>query len=180
VPKSFLPAIIFEADHVADKLEEMEKANPQLVAPMIEDQPPLKATPESYLGRLMTQVRSAPDGAQPPKPRTAMFGDNPEFRASDEDRAAARKLLAIHMKAGRLRSHELDERSCKAGEAVTCGDLDTLFADLPVIEMAAPSPEEDRSREDDQPLFGPAALALLHGRAQYEEAALAATNGKAH
>jgi len=104
-----------------------------------------------------------------------------EMRASDADRGHARDLLAAHAKAGRLRPAELDERSRKAGEAVTCGDLDTLFADLPVVELAAAAPEEDRSGEAPHPLFGPAALALLHARATDQPAAeLAAMNGKAH
>ena len=105
-----------------------------------------------------------------------------EYRASDADRGRARALLAAHARAGRLRGHENDERSRKAGEAVTCGDLDMLFADLPAVELAAiAAPEEDRDSGPLQPLFGPAALALLHGRAQDDQAASrAAMNGKAH
>jgi HK97 family phage portal protein len=105
--------------------------------------------------------------------------DAARMRASDADREQARRLLAQHARDGRLRGHELDERSRQAGEAITCGDLDTLFADLPDVELAAAHPEdEDRTGH---PLFGPAAMALLLGKAQeFETAATAAMNGKAH
>jgi HK97 family phage portal protein len=177
VPKSVLPLVIFEADHVAESMGRIEKEHPDWVNPVTADNPPLQKTPPQYLGGLMTQVRSAEPG-EPPAPPQVHFGGNPEFRASDGDRGEARALLAAHAAAGRLRGAEFDERCLKASEAVTCGDLDTLFADLPVIEKAAPTPDEDRRA--DEPLFGPAAVALLHGRAWTDEAALAATNGKAH
>lgn len=250
MPKAIVPLIEFEADHVADTLETMEKEHPELVNPMTAGAPPLQSSPEQYLGRLMTQVRGHDDWGRPSDPASAgpkvlasfvaqqvaqlrpgqpvstqdvlakikdantigeldslladlvrmpsesrpdpastpvsretsrmHFGPDPNFRASNENRAEARALLAAHAKAGRLQPAELDERSRKAGEAVTCGDLDTLFADLPVIEKAASAPQESRSEEHDQPLFGPAALALLHGRAEFNGAALAATNGKVH
>jgi HK97 family phage portal protein len=187
LPKSVMPLVQIEADHIADLLQTLEKENPQLINPMTADKPPLQATPEQYLGRLMTQVRSVPE----PADSTVLFGPA-AIRASDSDRDKARKLLAAHGKAGRLRGHEVDQRSVKASEAVTCGDLATLFSDLPVAmgppkaataaiaDTAGPeSLDEDRSA-DAQPLFGPAALALLHERAEYAQAALAATNGKAH
>jgi len=102
------------------------------------------------------------------------------MRVGDRERNLARRMLADHGAAGRLRQAEADMRSAAAGEAVTLGDLAKLFADLPVIEMAASrAPEEDRSQEPPL-LFGPAAMALLHGRAMNDEAALAATNGKGH
>jgi HK97 family phage portal protein len=130
------------------------------------------------LAELFAGLPPMPDGVAPSVSRET-FGPA-EIRASDADRRHARDLLAAHAKAGRLRPAELDERSRKAGEAVTCGDLGTLFADLPVAELAASAPEEDRSGGARQPLFGPAALALLHARATDETAALAAMNGKAH
>ncbi len=104
------------------------------------------------------------------------------MRAADTDRAKARMLLAAHGNAGRLREHEVDDRCRKASEAITCGDLATLFADLPAVEQAAPPPGEDRSGLPPQPLFGPAALAVLQGKAtQFSEASqMAAMNGKGH
>jgi HK97 family phage portal protein len=102
------------------------------------------------------------------------------MRASDEDRARARKRITEAGAAGRLRQAEIDERNRKAGEAVTCGDLDTLLADLPASERAASPPEE--GQVEAQPLFGPAAMVLLQKRAtQFDMAGqLAAVNGKAH
>ena len=118
------------------------------------------------------------EGMVPAALARADFGPA-EYRASDSDRNRARELLAVHAAEGRLRGTEFDERSVKASEAVTCGDLDTLFADLPAVEQAAPRQEEDRN--GDQPLFGPAALALLHSKAvDFSPAARAALNGKAH
>jgi len=175
LPTSVVPLVTFEADHVAETMGRIEEEHPEWLNPVTADRPPLQTTPPQYLGRLVTQVRSA-DGELP---RTH-FGPNPEFRASDADREQARRQLAAHARAGRLRGAEMDQRCLKASEAVTCGDLDTLFADLPVIEMAAATPAAE-DRGDDPPLFGPAALALLHGRAWTgDQAALAATNGKAH
>lgn len=243
LPKSIVPLVIFEADHVADKLEQMEKEDPQLLNPMTADRPPLQSTPEQYLGRLMTQVRSGPifgppDGKAEPSDRksavtmlqqfakmgkldsdeaqariaraakaetcgqlAALLADMPHMpdgvapsvpreskrehfgpanlRASTADRQLAIKLLGQHGIEGRLQPNEIDERAHKASEAVTLGDLATLFTDLPVIELAASPPEEDR--KDDQPLFGPAALSLLREREMnYQAAELAATNGKVH
>lgn len=105
----------------------------------------------------------------------------PEIRASDKDRAKAQKLLQLHASEGRLRGHEKDERIRKASEAVTLGDLATLFADLPAVELAASATEEHRTgAAPPSPLFGPAALAHLHARADFETAGKAAMNGKAH
>jgi hypothetical protein len=244
IPNSYMSQVVLEADRIGKLLEHM--ADIGLTNPMAENVAPINKSAESYLGGLITQVRSGPlfgdpdgkvedsdrksavtmlqtheklghltpneaaarlakvgdaktlgelaalfkdlphmaDGVAPSAPRPAgraLFGPA-EFRASDEDRNRARALLAIHAKAGRLRGAENDERSRKAAEAVTCGDLDMLFADLPVVEQAATPPEEDRSGEPDLPLFGPAALALLHSRAmEYEPAApQAALNGRAH
>jgi hypothetical protein len=229
-----------EAQLIADLIQKMEADNPEMVNPMTAGKPPLTASPEQYLAKLITQVRSGQmfgppdgevvgsdrksavtmlqtygklghltaaqveekiaavsaarttgelaqlfeglphltDGMAPSVPRRSDFGPA-EYRASDTDRGHARELLAVHAAAGRLRGHEFDERSRKASEAVTCGDLDTLFADLPVVEQAASTQEE--GHRDSQPLFGPAALALLHGKAEnFVPAARAAMNGKAH
>jgi HK97 family phage portal protein len=241
IPKSYIPQVEMEAQLIADLILKMEQDNPEMVNPMTAGKPPLTASPEQYLAKLITQVRSGQmfgppdgevvgsdrksavtmlqtygrlghltaeqvtekiaavsaarttgelaqlfeglphltDGMAPSVPRRSDFGPA-EYRASDTDRDHARELLAVHATAGRLRGHECDERSRKASEAVTCGDLDTLFADLPVVEQAASRREEDRSG-DGEPLFGPAALTLLRSRAEnFIPAAKAAMNGKAH
>lgn len=119
------------------------------------------------------------DWETPATPK-GLFG-NTGYRASDGDRERAKGMIRAHGKAGRLRPPEVEERVRKAAEAVRCGDLDSLFADLPVVETAASHREEDRSREPTGPMFGPAAIALLQQRAmQFDSAAPAALNGKAH
>jgi len=60
-----------------------------------------------------------------------------ELRASDGDRqAAAERLRAAHDE-GRLGFAEYDDRLAAAYSAVTYGDLERLFADLPVGRSAA-------------------------------------------
>lgn len=62
----------------------------------------------------------------------------PELRAGDADRqAAADRLRAAHDE-GRLDLHEYDRRLAEAYAAVTYGDLDRLFSDLPVRSSAVP------------------------------------------
>ena len=139
------------------------------------------------LAELFGDLPRLTDGMAPSVSRET-FGPA-ELRASDDDRQRAREMLTAHAKAGRLREAELDERSRKAAEAVTCGDLNGLFTDLPGTITVSSSRTEIRTREDenrsgepDQPLFGPAALTLLRERAtKFDEAGqLAAMNGKAH
>jgi HK97 family phage portal protein len=139
-----------------------------------------RAETTGQLAELFTDLPRMKAGVAPSVSRET-FGP-PEMRASDADRRRARMLIGLHGKAGRLRPAEVDERNRKAGEAVTCGDLATLFADLPAEEMAASPREEDRVEAPPQLLFGPAAMVLLQKRAsQFDMAGqLAATNGKAH
>jgi Domain of unknown function (DUF1707) len=60
---------------------------------------------------------------------------DPRIRASDEDRDRAVTLLREHHAAGRLTAEEFSERLDKAYEAKTMGDIDTLLADLPGIDL---------------------------------------------
>ncbi len=63
----------------------------------------------------------------------------PELRAGDADRqAAADRLRAAHDE-GRLDLHEYDRRLAEAYAAVTYGDLERLFTDLP-LRPAPPAP----------------------------------------
>jgi len=121
-----------------------------------------------------------PPGATETRPAARYYFGPGEFRCSNEDRKRAGALLAMHRDRGRLNENEYTSRATKAGEAVTCRDLDTLFADLPAEELAA-APPEDGGQAEAQPLFGPAAMALLRSKADgFNQAAPAAMNGKAH
>lgn len=55
-----------------------------------------------------------------------------ELRASDSDREAAAERLRLALNEGRLNLHEYDDRLARAFQAVTYGELEKLFADLPV------------------------------------------------
>jgi hypothetical protein len=242
IPNSILPMVTLEADRIAKMLEHMAQLG--LTNPVAEQTPPIGKSAESYLGGLLTQVRSGElfgppggeaqdsdrkaaitmlnayadlgtitseqamravakareaetagelaalfdglppmhDGVAPSAPRPEStrqsFGD-PDIRCSDSDRANARKVLAYHAGEGRLRPHELDERSRKAGEAVTCGNLATLFADLPAVPLERVLAGENRSGGKPS-LFGPAAKIVLLQRDINQAAGPAALNGKAH
>lgn len=56
-----------------------------------------------------------------------------DFRVGDVERRAAMDLLAKHHAAGRLDSFEYEDRRGRAADAVTRGDLDALFTDLPAL-----------------------------------------------
>jgi hypothetical protein len=57
--------------------------------------------------------------------------EHPDYRVGDEERQRAAALLEGHFRAGRLDSHEYEDRRGKALDAVTRSDLEALFADLP-------------------------------------------------
>jgi hypothetical protein len=56
---------------------------------------------------------------------------DPEMRVGNGEREAAQRLLEHHFQAGRLDPHEYEDRRGRAGDAVTRGELDALFTDLP-------------------------------------------------
>lgn len=60
-----------------------------------------------------------------------------QMRASDADRETAVSALSEHFQAGRLTTEELEERTGRALEARTLGQLDELTADLPAPRPAA-------------------------------------------
>jgi hypothetical protein len=65
----------------------------------------------------------------------------PDLRVSDRDRQAAAERLRLALGEGRLDLLEYDDRLAKAYAAVTYGDLEPLFADLPPASaMVAPQP----------------------------------------
>ncbi len=63
-----------------------------------------------------------------------MPGD-PRLRASDADRDRTAQLLREHHAVGRLTAEEFDSRVERAFQARTLGELDTLLADLPAIDL---------------------------------------------
>jgi hypothetical protein len=70
-----------------------------------------------------------------------------EMRAADVDRQAAADRLRAAMEEGRLDLLEYDTRLATAYSAVTYGDLDQLFTDLPERGARAVVPAGRRSRE---------------------------------
>ncbi|WP_137159814.1 DUF1707 domain-containing protein [Blastococcus sp. CCUG 61487] len=68
---------------------------------------------------------------------------SPELRVSDRERAAAAERLRVAHDEGRLDLLEYDRRLADAFAAVTYGDLDRLFTDLPrtteLSVLSAPS-----------------------------------------
>ena len=70
-----------------------------------------------------------------------------EMRAADVDRQAAADRLRAAMEEGRLDLLEYDTRLATAYSAVTYGDLDQLFTDLPERGSRAVTPAGRRSRE---------------------------------
>ena len=68
------------------------------------------------------------------------------IRASDADRDRTIAALREHLAAGRLTVEEFDERMDKACTAKTLGELDSLMADLPGIDLGQlPAGPADRS-----------------------------------
>jgi hypothetical protein len=57
--------------------------------------------------------------------------ERPDMRAADADRERVVDLLRDHGAAGRLTTDELEDRTARALEARTFGELDSLLTDLP-------------------------------------------------
>src|SRR5215218_2497400 len=90
------------------------------------------------------------------------------MRAADADRQAAAERLRAAMSEGRLDLLEYDTRLAAAYSAVTYGDLDQLFTDLPGQDSRAVAPAGRRSRTAPvvwapAPLPGRGLLAQLPG-----------------
>lgn len=62
-----------------------------------------------------------------------------ETRVSDAERDQAAAELSEHFQAGRLAQEEFDDRSGRALQARTRGDLSVLFTDLPRRTASAPA-----------------------------------------
>jgi hypothetical protein len=61
----------------------------------------------------------------------------PDLRVADRDRQAAAERLRLALGEGRLDLLEYDDRLAKAYAAVTYGDLEPLFTDLPAASAMA-------------------------------------------
>jgi Domain of unknown function (DUF1707) len=86
--------------------------------------------------------------------------NDPQMRASDQDRDRVAAMLREHHAAGRLTVDEFQERLDGTYAAKTLGELDGLQADLPGIDLYRLP--EATMRQPQQPQ-GPA-LAAQHGR----------------
>ncbi|GAB0104044.1 hypothetical protein JMUB6875_30180 [Nocardia sp. JMUB6875] len=74
------------------------------------------------------------------------MAEPPEIRIGTAEREDAMKRLSDHFAAGRLSVAEFDERSGIVAAALTRGDLDQVFTDLPlpVAEKTVPAQRESR------------------------------------
>jgi Domain of unknown function (DUF1707) len=91
-----------------------------------------------------------------------MPGDDPQLRASDDDRDRTASLLREHHAAGRLTPDEFQERLDATFEAKTVGQLQELLADLPSIDLYH-LPEQSMRRSQQATASGPLAP-QQHGR----------------
>jgi hypothetical protein len=107
-----------------------------------------------------------PPGSYPPGPGSPARGRtrNPALRASDADRDQVLTQLSEHYQAGRLTSAEFDERSSRALQARTMGDLSGLLTDLPPVPAApvsTPGPASGTGRLARSGLVSPVTWAVL-------------------
>ncbi|MFE3256174.1 DUF1707 domain-containing protein [Nocardia sp. NPDC059091] len=74
------------------------------------------------------------------------MAEAPEIRIGTAEREDAMKRLSDHFAAGRLSVAEFDERSGVVAAALTRGDLERVFTDLPepVAEKSVPAQRESR------------------------------------
>jgi len=88
--------------------------------------------------------------------------NQPDLRASDEEREAVATLLRRHGGEGRLDVDELEERLDAAYSARTRGDLGRLLVDLPrTPAVAAAGAPRRRTARDDWNAFAGVSLLLL-------------------
>jgi hypothetical protein len=88
--------------------------------------------------------------------RRRMPSDDADLRASDAERSQVADRLSHHYTEGRLDQAEFNARMDKAMGAVTRGDLDGLFDDLP-----AEAGESDRRTPTRPRLRGPVRIAVV-------------------
>lgn len=184
IPKSILSQVVLEQELAAELLLKLQGQG--VVAPDEEGVPPVKSTPEMYLGRQLTLSRSADGGGGTP------FGPSHQ-RATHADRSRAHRWISGAHAAGALDDDELTERTSAATAATLKGSLGDLVKDLPSekeldaelgkLAGGPSSHSSTRAGGTPQPLFGPQAIALLRELQQSwdgDSGALASLNGKAH
>lgn len=64
--------------------------------------------------------------------------EQPDMRASDQDRERVAEMLRVAVGEGRITLEELNERVDRAYTAITRGQLEALVADLPQIGLPVP------------------------------------------
>lgn len=92
-----------------------------------------------------------------------MPNDDPQLRASDDDRDRTASLLREHHAAGRLSADEFQERLDATFAAKTMGQLAELLADLPSIDLYH-LPEQSMRRNQQASSSQPPAPAEHHSR----------------
>ena len=90
-----------------------------------------------------------------------MPNDDPQLRASDDDRDRTASLLREHHAAGRLTVDEFSERLDATYAAKTLGQLQELLSDLPSIDLYR-QPEQNMRRSQHEQVSQPAPQ--QHGR----------------
>ncbi|MGH3155056.1 MAG: DUF1707 SHOCT-like domain-containing protein [Streptosporangiaceae bacterium] len=83
-----------------------------------------------------------------------MPNDDPQLRASDDDRDRTASQLREHHAAGRLTADEFQERLDATYEAKTLGQLQELLADLPTVDLYR-LPEQSMRRGQQAAAGGP-------------------------
>ncbi|TSD97387.1 DUF1707 domain-containing protein [Skermania sp. ID1734] len=74
------------------------------------------------------------------------MAEPPEVRIGTADREKALAVLSEHFSAGRLSIAEFDERSSQIAKAITRGELDSIFADLPAQQDdSTPQPAKSKT-----------------------------------
>lgn len=79
-----------------------------------------------------------------------MPNDDPQLRASDDDRDRTASLLREHHAAGRLTVDEFSERLDATYAAKTVGQLQELLSDLPSIDLYRLPEQDMRRRQHEQ------------------------------
>jgi hypothetical protein len=92
-----------------------------------------------------------------------MPNDDPQLRASDDDRDRTASLLREHHAAGRLDADEFQQRLDATFEAKTLGQLQELLADLPSIDLYH-LPEQSMRRSQQASAGEPLTPAEHHSR----------------
>nr|WP_280265099.1 DUF1707 domain-containing protein [Nocardia wallacei] len=89
------------------------------------------------------------------------MADSPDIRIGTAEREEAMRRLSDHFAAGRLSVAEFDERSGTVAAAVTRGDLEPVFADLPEPASETPAPAPGPTGHGGRPEIRGPAMGLI-------------------